>query len=353
MSLFNFFGKKTKSFLGVDIGASAIKIVQLKKENERYKLGNYAIYLLKEQLKRSNYQVGSDSSKIPALEMAEIIKKTMGKAEIKAKDVYLSVPVYSSFSTLVDLPQMSEKEIASAIPYEARKYVPIPISEVVLDWSLVSLPNKAAGRQVLIIAVPKKVINYYNEIMKLAGLTVGGIEEETFSLSRVLVGNDQSAILLVDAGARSINASIIDDGYIRVSHNLELGGLKVTKAIAEQMNFDISKAEEIKKGISAQASDSHAAQVENISRSILKLIALEIIKIIDNYQNKYKRKVGKCILVGSGVHLVGFVDYLTENLSLDVSLGDPFARIGYPGLLKPAIKELGPSLAVAVGLAMR
>ncbi|MBU1136832.1 type IV pilus assembly protein PilM [Patescibacteria group bacterium] len=357
MSLFNFFKVKPKSYLGIDIGASAVKVVHLEKDEERYKLKNYAIYSLKGQLKRNNYQVGMESSKIPAQEMGEIIKKLFKEAEIDLadlKEIYLSVPVYYSFSTLIDLPNLSEKEIASAVPFEARKYIPLPISEIVLDWTLVSSPNKTASRQILIIAVPKKVIAYYNDVMKAANLTLKVIEEETFSLSRALVGNDKSGIIMLDVGARSISVSIVDDGYVRLTHNLELGGIKITRAIAEQMSFDMEKAEQVKKDLSeSQTRDEYSAKARIISQTVLKLIVTEMKKIIDNYQNKYKRKMEKCVLVGSGVHLVGFIDYLTQNLSMDISVGNPFARVEYPVALKPILRELGPALSVAVGLAMR
>lgn len=352
MSWFNFFKKKPKDFLGIDIGASAVKMVQVEKEGERHKLKNYAVYSLSEYLEKNNYRVSGELSRIPSGEMARIIRQTMEEAGIESKKAYLSIPVYSSFSTLIDFPEIPEKEIASAVSFEARKYIPVPISDVVLDWSKVSLLGRTSGHQVLIIAVPKKVITYYDQVIRSAGLIPEAIEEETFGLSRALVGNDKSAIMLVDAGARSINVSIVDGGDVRITHNLELGGLKVTRAIAEQMNYDLGKAEEIKKSVAGiKEGNEHAFQVKGISQSILKIVVAEIKKVIDSYQNKYNRKVEKCILVGSGVHLIGFIDYLTENLGVDVSLGDPFARIDYPPILKPALKEIGPSLAVAVGLA--
>jgi len=350
MAWFNFFKKKPETFLGIDIGASAVKMVQIEKKDERHKLKNYAIYSLKDYLKKDNYKVGGELSRVPSAEMAKIIKETMKKAEIEAKKAYLSIPVYSSFSTLIDLPEMPEKEIASAIPFEAKKYIPIPISEVILDWGRVSLSGKTSGHQVLIIAVPKKVVGYYDQVMQLAGLVSEAIEEETFGLARALVGNDKSAIMLIDAGARSINVSIIDGGYIRITHNLELGGLKITRAIAEQMNYNLEKAEEVKKSV---AGTKEGIQVKGVSRSILENIVVETSKVINSYQSKYNRRVEKCILVGNGAHLVGFVDYLTEGLKLDISFGDPFARIDYPPILKPALKEIRSSLAVAAGLAAR
>ncbi len=350
MSWFNFFKNKPETFLGIDIGASAVKIVEIEKDDQRHKLKNYAIYSLEDYLKKNDYKAG-ELSKIPVQDMAKIIKATLKEAEIETKEAYFSVPVYSSFSTLIELPEMPEKEIASAIPFEARKYIPIPVSEVVLDWSKINSPDKKTGHQILIVAVSKKVIDYYNKVMKLAGLISKSIEEETFSLSRSLIGNDKSTILLIDAGARSINVSIIDNGYIRMTHNLELGGLKITKAIAEQMNYGMEKAEEAKKGISGI--NGNNSRIEGISHSILKIIIIEIKKLINSYQDKNNRKIEKIILVGNGAHLVGFVDYLKESFSSDISLGDPFARVDYPVILKPVIKELGAPLAVAVGLSMR
>ncbi len=365
------FKDKLKNYLGIDISASAVKIVELEKNDNRHNLKNYAIFSLEKYLKdkEKEQEIDPETLKIPNEEMADIIKRTIKEAKIKSKDIYLSVPVYSSFYTLIDFPDMSEKEIAAAISFEARKYVPVPISEVVLDWSIVSSPsvqnpniqnNSQAdsktiqqnknNQQVLLIAVPKKVIDNYSQIVKLAGLNLRGIEGETFSLARALIGNDKSVVMLIDNGARSINISIIDDGYIRVTHNLEMGGRKISKAIAQQMGFSFKKADELKKNLLTYQSNP---QLKGIVQSSLGVIAVEIRKIIDSYQGKYNRKIEKCILVGSGARLAGFTDCLVEKLSLDTSMGNPFARVVYPKVLKPVLKDLSLSLAVAAGLAMR
>jgi len=116
------FKKKPKSYLGIDIGASAIKLVELEKEEQRYKLKNYGIFSLKDYLKESWYQIPSVSRKLTNEELAGIIKKTIKEAKIISNQAYFSLPVYSSFSTLIDFPNLSEKEIEAAIPFEAKKY---------------------------------------------------------------------------------------------------------------------------------------------------------------------------------------------------------------------------------------
>jgi len=348
------FGKKPKSHLGVDIGASAVKLAEVEKEGGRHKLINYGIFPLREYLEKREKKVSAESPRIPQDEMAEIIKKTMREARIKTREAYLSIPVYSSFLTLIELPPMPEKEIAAALPFEAKKYVPVPISEVVLDWSIVTLGNKQTNLQILLIAVPKEVIDYYNKIVKLTGLNLRSVEEETFSLTRCLVGNDKSAIILIDAGARSINISIVDGGYIRIAHNLEMGGTKIIKAVSQQMGLSLEKAEELKENLLAigQSLEEQNPELKGVVYSILGNVAIEVREIIDSYQSKHNRRIEKCILVGGAIRAFGFVDYFMNKLNMEVSLGNPFARVIYPQLLEPALKDLGPSLAVAVGLAM-
>ncbi|MEA2113435.1 MAG: type IV pilus assembly protein PilM [Patescibacteria group bacterium] len=348
------FKKKPKSFLGIDVGASAIKLVELSEDNERRKLTNYAIVPLAKYLERTDNRSSLEFPKADNKEIAEAIQRAVSEAKIISRDTFFSIPVYSSFSTLIDFPNMPEKEIIAAIPFEAKKYIPAPISEVVLDWSIIDSSGKRPARQVLLIAVPKKVINNYKEISELAGLTFRGVEEETFSLSRALIGNDNGVIILVDVGARSISTSIIDGGYVRIIHNLEMGGARMTEVIARQMNLSLTHAEALKKNMPVnQVAEGQESRLRGIGYSTLGAIITEVRKIIDSYQNKYGRKVEKCILAGDGIRLAGFADYLTSKLALDVSLGNPFARIVCPPQIKPILKEIGPSLAVATGLAMR
>ncbi len=347
------FRNKPKTFLGIDIGASAIKLVELAKEDERYKLNNYAVYSLEKYLEENKYQVGLKSFLIPVEEVAQLIKQILKQAEIKTQQAYFSIPVAFNFSTLAAFPNMSDKELASAVPYEAQKYVPIPISEVVLDWSVVSRPQEKEGSddqiKVLLVAAPKKVLADYKKISQLTGLKINSIEEETFSLVRSLIGNDKSTSLLIDLGARSINLSIINEGYVWLSHNLEIGGVNLTKKIADKLEMELNQAENLKKDFS----QNENVKVKGIINEVLGPAMIEVKRIVDDYQKKYGKNVEKCILAGGGSEITGFSNYLSEKIGLEVVAGNPFARVAYPEKLNPVIKNIGPSMAVAVGLAMR
>ena len=371
------FKKKPKSYLGIDLSASAIKLVELEKKEERYHLKNYAIYSLKDYYKEENQSKSFKFINLSNEEISEMIKEAINRSEIESRNVCFSIPVYSSFSTVINLPVMSKKEIDSSIPFEVEKYVPIPLSEIILDWSIIDPPSDVSEKkieqksldsskskskidkekpkqEILLIAVPKEIVNSYKNIVNLTGLKLGAVEEETFSLSRSLIGNDKVHTLLIDAGFRSINVSIIDNGYIKAIHNLEMGGIKINEVIAEQMNISTEEAEEIKiKFSNNELSDIQKNKLAESIKPVFYNIITEIKKIIDVYQIKHNKKIERCILTGGSFKFPGFADFLKSELAIDTFLGNPFARVTYNSLLEPVIKELGPLLSVAIGLAMR
>lgn len=345
--MFSFFTRKPKSYLGIDIGASQIKIVELEKKEARFELRTYGIFPFVDYLRNLSQQTPFDPLKMPAENLAEAIRRTIKEAGVQSREASFSIPVYHTFCTLLDLPMMPENEIAAAIPFEARKYVPVPVSEVLLDWRIVSLPGKQTGIQVLLVAVPKEIISRYSQIIQLTGLTSRTIEAETFSLARVLIGNDKSAIVLIDSGARSTNISIIDGGYIRIVNNLDIGGMKFSRAISQRMNLDLIKAEEGKKA------EFLTPELMDTIKLVTDSIISEVKRVIGAYQEKYGRKIEKCIVVGGGLQVSGLIDYFAQKMGLGTCLANPFARVVYPALLEPALRQRGPSLSVAVGLASR
>jgi len=365
------FKGESKLSLGIDIGTSAVKLVELEREEEKLKLKTYGIL----QLPKKYFEYLKEKLLVlpfPAEDLAEMISVLIKKSKAESKKAYFSIPVYSSFSCVIEIPNIPEEEIASAVTFEAKKYIPVPISDVVLDWSIIpfpsDLPNKEKRNsislnlptkdkasktdinsqkiQVLLVAVPKETIYKYNKISELCNIKIKGLEAEIFSLARSLIGKSKDGIVLVDSGARSTNISIIDGGYIRVTHNLEKGGAQITELISQKMNISIEDAEELKK----KGVDS---EVRSIIYSVYDSIISEIKKIIYSYENKYSRKIEKCVLAGAGTDIVGIREYLERRLERNTIKGKPFSRIVYPSILNPAIDEIESSLAVAVGVAMK
>lgn len=312
-------GKKNKQCLGIDLGSSAIKIAEIRKENGRLNLSNYAISRIKN---------GSpDLNSLSENNLALVIKSLVEEAGFSAKEVNVSLPIDKTFSTVMNLPILSDKELAAAIPYEAHKYVPVPLNEVILDWTVIKKgsvtsengkKNMESGgipqpqdqsTQVFLIAVSKETINRLSRAISLAGLKILVFEHEAFSLARSLVGADQGTYLIANIGSSGADAIIADGGIVKASHSLE--------------------------------SDNQEQ------------IFMELDRIVSLFQMKYNKKVSQCLISGGKANSKEMIDFLSSKLKFPVKAGNPLARVAYPSGLENRIKEIAPQMSVAVGLAMR
>jgi type IV pilus assembly protein PilM len=179
------------------------------------------------------------------------------------------------------------------------------------------------------------------------------LETETFSLIRSLIGNDKSTIMILELGTSTTDISIVKSGIPIINRSIDLGGLSITKAISENLNIGLSRADQFKydMGISSQNSDDNVVP-KTIMKSIDPIIN-EIKHLLSLYETKNQDKVEKIILSGGSALLPNLNNYLSGILNLNVVIGDPWSRVSYPLELEHLLKELGPRMAVAVGLAMR
>ena len=358
--MFNLFGEKGK--LGIDIGTAAIKIVELEKSSGRFVLKNYGLFELKgTDIQASGPGMGQSILKLPDQEIVWGIKELLKKSNIKSKDAIASIPSFSTFTTIIEMPYLSEQELAKALPFEARKYIPIPLSEVILDWSIIGISSQTPGGpvsaskpmmvQVFIAAVPRDETEKYRRIMKGAGLDLKALELENTALIRALLGNDLSSTAIVNIGGRSTSIVIVDKGYERVSHNYEIGGFEITKSIARSLNVSLEKAEELKRKLGMREADENI--VNEAMVSLIDMMVFETKKTISNYEGSKNQKISRVLLVGGLTNMPSFVSYFKQKLGLEVYSANAFARIIYPESLKPVIQELANTFSIATGLAMR
>lgn len=365
---FNLF--KSKSKLGVDIGTSAIKVIELEKESGRFALKNYGLFELKGQSEtdKSNTsaiqsQSGQGILRLPDQEIIWGIKEVIKKSKIKATDAIASLPAFSTFSTIIEMPYLSEDELAKSLPFEARKYIPIPLSEVILDWSIIDVsgqnqPASASERkskpttvQVFLAAVPKDETARYQRIMQGAGLNLKALELENTALIRALLGNDLSATAIVNIGGRSTSILIVDKGYERISHNYEVGGFEITRSIARSLNVSMEKADELKRKLGLNQNDENV--VNQAMSSLVDMMVFEAKKTITNYESSKNQKIGRVLLVGGLANMPNFANYFKQKLGREVMIANSFARIVYPQGLSSIVQELANTFSVAAGLAMR
>ena len=340
--------------LGIDIGTTSIKVVELNQQNGVITLQNYGMLENFGHLERENAAIQTSSLKIMDEMTASLLKELLKAMGQSSRNVVFSLPAFSSFVTVMELPSVSEKEVVRAIPYEARQYVPLPLTEVVLDWEILSpLPGVAAGRaEVLLIAVLQEVVNKYYRIAELAGLKLKALELEPLSLARAMVGQDPTATIVIDMGARATSISIVDEKNVRLTHDIDTAGNDLTMFVARGLNISPIKAEELKRarGLSV-ASDQQFLPA--LMTPILDSVINEVKKMMRRYMDHTRRDIKKAVLTGCAVLPPGIKEYFAKELGIDTLLGNPFAHVSYNHMLEPIIKESGNEYSVALGAALK
>lgn len=342
-----------KGYLGVDIGTSAIKIIEISQQGKRIKLDNYgemeAVSLYEEPFRSFEKSTLTVSNSDVVKAISAIIKES----RVKTNKAFFSIPDFSTFFTTFRLPAMTKEELPKAIQYEARQHIPLPLSEVVLDWQIVEkgpINNKINDFDILLVAVPNEVISQYQDIAKFSNLEIVAMEAEVFGLVRALIKpEDKSPVILIDIGARSTTISVVDRGAVRISHSFDTAGNDFTNLISRALNLDMREAEEMKK----QRGISEAPAVRESILPMVDLVLNEARKISQNFYLSDNKKIQKIILAGGSALLPGLADYFSKAMEISVEIANPFANLYYPPILEDVLRKMGPSYAVAAGAALR
>lgn len=353
------------SAIGIDIGASSIKIVQIKKESGRAVLETYG------SLSLGPYAEGQVGQVVPVSEeqLVLALNDLLKESNTTTRNSALSIPASSSLVFLMELPaSLAQKDMAGVIQTEARKYVPVPITEVSLDWWVIPKrpedgltddsprPTKEEIKdektKVLIAAIHNDTLRKYQELVSDAKLETNFFEIEMFSNLRAVIGQDLSNIMIVDIGASKTKVSIVDRGVIQGFHTINKASQDITTALSIGLQVPFAEAEEMKKKYGLEDNPKHP-KAREITQSTLEYIFFEINNVVLNYEKKYNKSVGKVILTGGGVMLRGFMNIAEKKFSTGVSLGNPFSKIQSPAFLEQVLAESGPEFGVAAGLALR
>lgn len=358
------------SVLGLDIGSSSIKAVQLKKKGGKAVLETYG------ELALGPYGGASigQATKLPLEKTSAALKDLIGEKEVNitTRNCGLSIPFHASLLTVIQVPPLKEKELAAMIPIEARKYIPVPISEVSLDWSvipklevknyepevadeLVNRKNEAPKQElldILLAAIHNNILADYQKVVADAGLSASFFEIELFSSMRSVMDDGVNSALIIDMGAASTKLYIVERGILRVSHILNIGAQDITANAARMNNISFQEAEVAKRTIgmdSAGGSISLADAATLVSDRVFS----EANRVVYGYESKYKRSLEKVILIGGGSSLKGWHELATKNFKTEVISGNPFAKVETPAFLKDVLRETGPEFAVSMGIALR
>lgn len=356
-----------ENYLGVDIGSSSLKVVELHNEKGRPKLVTYGYIERPSRLLKFNNPEAKQY-------IANTLKQVVAKAKVTTNNVVAALPSYTVFSSIITLPEMNKKELDAAVQWEAKKFVPMPIEKMILDWKLLeddaglmdtasqTSATEAAAQitsqprkynKILLTAAPADLVNQYIDIFKLAGMNLISLETEAFAMERALVGHDKVPMMLVDIGAATTNISVVASSIPVVNRSIDLGGQAITKTVATSLNVDVERAEQFKRDFGLIPSTTTGNQIPKRIEFMVASVVNEIRYVLNLYHNQSNYQIEKIILTGGSAWLPNLPQYLSQILNTKVVIGDPWARVIYPVELKNVLSEIGPRLSVAIGLAMR
>jgi len=339
MSLF-----KPSSYVGVDIGTSGIKVVQLKKNLVLEHFGQIEL----------PYQLCRSESPKDLPKLVEALKEVKEKTGITSEFAQAALPGSLVFTRILEIPQVEDhKKLDQTVRWQARQYIPVPIEEVCLDWYVINIPPRfKSSMQILIIAAPKTIVNHYLSVFQSAGFNLRGLEIESLALQRSLIGDDERSFVIVDVGASTVEINIVYRNSVFLNRSLDVGCKTMVKDIADNLGIKEERAFEFLKKFGFKP-NVLAGQITKALSSVLNSILVEVREIKKSFRVKFGEDTERIILCGGGSRIPYFSNFLQNQLEGEIILGNPWSKIHYPKRLEKELKKIGPNFAVAVGLAMR
>ena len=342
------FGSNT--YLGIDIGTSSIKIAEISKDKGLPRLKNYGALESYGYLERVNNAIQTSSLRFFEKDLINLLSVLLKKINTKTKTAVASLPSFSIFSTLIEMPVMSEGETQKAMTFQARQYIPMSLAQATLDWVKVGEKEVDGVRiqEVFLIAVTNEVIKKYQKIFQKVGLKLIALECESLALVRSTIVRDSTPTLIVDIGAKSTNIVITEGGLLKYNSQTDFAGANLTQSISGGLGISPLRAEELKKrhGLLGKGGEY---ELSTLMTSSLDAILNEVVRA----KNEYKGRLERIVLAGGGAKLLGIDKYFESQLNLPVVKVNPFDRVSYPPEITPIIKEIDSSFSVAIGLGIR
>jgi type IV pilus assembly protein PilM len=340
---------KSKAVVGLDIGSSAVKAVELKAVGKSYKVAAFA----SEPVPPDSIV---DGAIIDGAAVADAIRRLFANKAFKCKDVAASLSGNAVIVKKINLPVMTEAELAESIYWEAEQYIPFDIQDVNLDYQILDAGEGKNAMDVLLVAAKKEKIADYTGVISQAGKNPVVVDVDAFALQNAYEENyDPIGVnVLLNAGASAININILSGDQSVFTRDISIGGNAYTEAVQKELNLPFESAEQLKKGI--QVDGASYDDVRPVLHAVTENVLLEIQKTFDFFKaTASSDRIDRILLSGGASKVDGFAHALQERFGSPVEAFDPFRKIGFePDKLGVhGADSLVPTVAVAVGLALR
>jgi type IV pilus assembly protein PilM len=344
---------RNKSLVGLDIGSSAVKAIELKPAGKGYRVAAIGV----EPVPADSIVDGAiiDSSAV-----AGAVTRLFANKQFKSKEVAASLSGNSVIVKKITLPQMTDAELAESIYWEAEQYIPFDIQDVNLDYEIIETdkaPSLQGTMEVLLVAAKKDKIGDYTNVITQAGRTPAVVDVDAFALQNAYEANygfePNEVVALLNAGASAININILAGPQSVFTRDVSMGGNAFTEAVQKELNLPFDAAEELKKGQNVDGVSYEDARP--VLRAMTDNVLLEVEKTFDFFKaTASSDHITRIVLSGGASRVEGFTDHLHERFGTPVELFDPFRQITFD-VKKLGVnpQELAPFSAVALGLALR
>jgi type IV pilus assembly protein PilM len=373
---------KDNGFVGVDIGAYGIKLVQLKKFKGRPQLWTYGVVdgaieihlpdihdKTPQELIDADTIVGDDEAKKqkkqevyehygesdPRVDQyADMLKSLLKKARVTTNLATASLPVSHIFHTIVTLPKVEkESDIDIYITAQLKKVLSRPVEEMQVVHQKIPGNKDDKYLRVLVTAAPKTLVAFYSAIFQKAGLQLKELETEAFAIERSLVGKDTATMMVVDIGSERTNFFIMDGGLPMIHRSIQIGGRHINTLLMQQMGVADTLVENIKADLgNLNWKTRDLSQFRGVLDPVIKEIQYSFDLFLRQTGNE-KKKPEKIVLTGGSAVFPPLQIVLEKEFDMRVFVGDPWARVVYQQDLKPLLAQLGPRMSVSIGLALR
>jgi type IV pilus assembly protein PilM len=346
--------RRAKSLVGLDIGSSAVKAVELKAAGKGYKVTAFGA----ESVPPDSIV---DGAIIDGAAVADAIRRVFEGNKIQTKDVAASLSGNAVIVKKITLPVMTEGELAESIYWEAEQYIPFDIQDVNLDYQILDPGDAANGKatmDVLLVAAKKEKIADYTGVIAQAGRTALVVDVDAFALQNAFEVNygiePGRVVVLLNAGASATNINILQGDQSVFTRDISIGGNAYTEALQKELNLPFDQADQLKRGEPVDGVTFEDARP--VLRAVTENVMLEIQKTFDFFKaTAASDRIDRIVVSGGASRAEGFLEMLTERFEAPVELFDPFKNVAFDAkrFQVGAVDAIAPTAAVAVGLALR
>jgi type IV pilus assembly protein PilM len=341
-----------KDVIGLDIGSSSIKMVELREGKNGYRLQNLAISTLPPE-------AIVDGALMDSVTIIDTIRDMVASSKTRVKNAVASVSGHSVIVKKITLPLMTEAELEESVQWEAERYIPFDINDVNIDFQILgSSPENPDVMDVILVAAKKDIINDYVSVIMEAGLNPVLMDIDAFALENMLAINYEiengDIVALINVGASVTSINILKSNASSFTRDVFKGGNQITEEIQRQLHVDHDEAEKIKAGTQAELSSQPV--VQKVLKEAAESLSAEVRNSLEFFQSTSTyEKIGKLYLGGGGSKLKNFDMILQQDTGIPVEVVNPFKKVEYNGkdFDMEYLREIGPIMAVGVGLASR